>query len=117
MTVVCRLSEISTQRNRTYGIAILFLYQAVLLPRMKEIIRAQRPARPECHEEWGWQWVFPATRHYVETATGERRRHHLHESVVQRATKDATRAAGLSRPRQPDWNRGSQESTAGVPRP
>ena len=48
--------------------------------------------------EWGWQWVFPATRFYVDRQTGERRRHHLHESVLQRAVKDAARTAGISRP-------------------
>lgn len=30
--------------------------------------------------------------------TGEKRRHHLHESVVQRAVKEAARAAGIARP-------------------
>ena len=34
----------------------------------------------------------------VDRATGERRRHHLHESVLQRAVKDAAIAAGISRP-------------------
>jgi integron integrase len=48
--------------------------------------------------EWAWQWVFPATRFYVDQETGERRRHHLHESVLQRAIKDAARAAGIARP-------------------
>jgi len=48
--------------------------------------------------EWAWQWAFPATRFYVDAATGERRRHHLHESVLQRAIKDAARAAAISRP-------------------
>jgi integron integrase len=48
--------------------------------------------------EWAWQWVFPATRFYVDTATSERRRHHLHESVVQRAVKDAAKAAEIARP-------------------
>lgn len=37
---------------------------------------------PGAPREWGWQWVFPATRHYLEATTGEHRRHHLHESVV-----------------------------------
>jgi site-specific recombinase XerD len=48
--------------------------------------------------EWGWQWVFPATRMYVDRVTGQRRRHHLHESVLQRSVKDAVRAAGLAKP-------------------
>jgi len=50
---------------------------------------------PHAGREWGWQWVFPATRIYVERATGQRRRHHLHESVLQRAVKDAVRRAGI----------------------
>ena len=41
------------------------------------------------------QWVFPATRFYVDRVTGQRRRHHLHESVLQRAVKDAVRQAGI----------------------
>ncbi len=59
------------------------------------LLRAKYPNAPR---EWAWQWVFPATRFYVDQATGERRRHHLHESVLQRAVKDAARAAGISRP-------------------
>jgi integron integrase len=53
---------------------------------------------PNASREWAWQWVFPATRFYVDPTTGERRRHHLHESVLQRAVKDAARAAGIPRP-------------------
>ena len=53
---------------------------------------------PHAPWEWCWQWVFPATRFYGDRATGLRRRHHLHESVVQRALKEAVRAAGLSKP-------------------
>jgi len=47
--------------------------------------------------EWRWQWVFPATRTYVDPETGQRRRHHLHETVVQRAVKLAVREAGLTK--------------------
>jgi len=48
--------------------------------------------------EWGWQWVFPATRQYRDLETGRFRRHHLHETVVQRAMKDAVRRAGIAKP-------------------
>lgn len=58
-------------------------------------LRAKYPRAPF---EWGWQWVFPATRFYLDPVTQERRRHHLHESVVQRAVKTAARAAGIARP-------------------
>jgi site-specific recombinase XerD len=42
--------------------------------------------------------VFPATRHYTDAETGERRRHHLHESVLQRAVFLAVRRAGIAKP-------------------
>ncbi len=47
--------------------------------------------------DWPWQWVFPATRTYRDDATREVRRHHLHESVLQRAVPSAARAARLSK--------------------
>jgi integron integrase len=45
--------------------------------------------------EWPWQWVFPAGRVYRHRPSGQRRRHHQHETVVQRAFKDALRASGI----------------------
>jgi len=51
---------------------------------------------PNAAREWGWQWVFPASRVYVDAA-GERRRHHLHETVVQRAVHDAVKDAGIAK--------------------
>ena len=53
---------------------------------------------PSASREWAWQWVFPATRFYRDPLTGVHRRHHLHESVLQRAVKEAARAAELARP-------------------
>src|SRR4029077_11694413 len=50
---------------------------------------------PNAGREWPWQWVFPATRIYVDRETGKRRRHQLHESVVQRAVKEAVRRAEI----------------------
>ncbi len=53
---------------------------------------------PNASREWAWQWVFPASRPYVDRVSGERRRHHLHESVLQRAVKEAVRRAGIPKP-------------------
>jgi integron integrase len=47
--------------------------------------------------EWPWQWVFPATRTYRDAASGERRRHHLHETVLQDAVRRAARSSGLAK--------------------
>jgi len=53
---------------------------------------------PNADKEWGWQWVFPATSHYSDRVTGQRRRHHLHESVLQKAFRDARMRAGIAKP-------------------
>jgi len=53
---------------------------------------------PRAAWEWGWQWVFPATRLYRDSRTGRYQRHHLHETVVQRAMKDAVRRTGIAKP-------------------
>jgi len=36
---------------------------------------------PNAACEWGWQWVFPACAHYVDSRTGIRHRHHVHEAA------------------------------------
>lgn len=52
---------------------------------------------PNAGREWGWQWCFPATRTYLHRETGHRRRHHLHESVLQKAVKEAARRTGIAK--------------------
>jgi integron integrase len=52
---------------------------------------------PKAAWEWAWQWVFPATRSYVDHETGIIRRHHLHESVMQRSFKAALRKTGIAK--------------------
>jgi len=47
--------------------------------------------------EWGWQYVFPATQRGVDTRDGAIRRHHLHESAVQRAVRRAVISAGIAK--------------------
>lgn len=53
---------------------------------------------PNANRTWPWQWVFPATRHYRDPASGQLRRHHLHETVLQRAFHDAVKASRLTKP-------------------
>jgi integron integrase len=69
---------------------------------------------PSAGKEWGWQWVFPATSHYTDRVTGERRRHHLHESVLQKAVKEAVRGSGIAKAASPHTFRHSfRDSPAG----
>jgi integron integrase len=65
---------------------------------LPDALRAKYPSAPR---EWPWQWVFPATRGYVDASTGERRRHHLHETVIQRAVRRAARVARIPKPVSP----------------
>ncbi|MEW5814588.1 MAG: tyrosine-type recombinase/integrase, partial [Spirochaetota bacterium] len=47
--------------------------------------------------EWGWQYVFPAKNISTDPRSGARRRHHIHESTLQRAVKEAMRLAGINK--------------------
>jgi len=48
---------------------------------------------PNAAKEWGWQYVFPASRISTDPRSGIRRRHHLYETVLQKAVKQAIRKA------------------------
>jgi integron integrase len=52
---------------------------------------------PGADRDWRWQWVFPASGHYTDARTSLQHRHHLHETVIQKAMADAVRRAGLSK--------------------
>jgi integron integrase len=52
---------------------------------------------PRADREWGWQWAFPAENRSRDPRTQVERRHHLHETVVQRAVKQAVCDVGISR--------------------
>ena len=61
-----------------------------------EITPALARKYPRIDQDWRWQYVFAARRSFVDSA-GRRRRHHLHETVVQRAFRDAVSAAGITK--------------------
>lgn len=52
---------------------------------------------PQAGVSWEWQWLFPSREKGLDPATGIRRRHHVSDSLFQRALKQAARAAALSK--------------------
>lgn len=50
---------------------------------------------PNADKEWGWKYVFPASKLSIDPRSGVKRRHHLDKSAVQKAVHDAIRAAGI----------------------
>ena len=53
---------------------------------------------PRAGKEWHWQYVFPSQHRSADPEDGVIRRHHLYDSVPQRAIKEAARAAGIAKP-------------------
>ena len=48
--------------------------------------------------EWAWQYVFPASVRSIDPRSGAERRHHLDETVLQRAVKNAVRRTRVAKP-------------------
>lgn len=64
---------------------------------------------PHADREWGWQsgvrirseWAFPAPTRYFDKEAKIERRHHLHETAVQKAMKLAVGRARITKPATP----------------
>ncbi len=52
---------------------------------------------PKANTEWVWQYVFPASSRYKNPETGKTGRHHMHETAVQKAVKEAARLAKIDK--------------------
>jgi integron integrase len=53
---------------------------------------------PNAPKQWGWQYVFPASRRSTDPRSNVIRRHHHDESSIQRAVKIAVRKSNITRP-------------------
>jgi len=70
-------------------------YGAVYLP------DALERKYPNANREWAWQYVFPSQRLSVDPRSGVVRRHHVDESGLQKAVREAARLAGIPKPVSP----------------
>jgi integron integrase len=53
---------------------------------------------PNAGREWGWQYVFPASKRSIDPYSGKERRHHIDEQTLQRAIKKTVQAAEIHKP-------------------
>lgn len=56
---------------------------------------------PNAGREWLWQYIFPASQRSVDPLSGVIRRHHLDESVLQKAIRQAAQLAKINKPVSP----------------
>jgi integron integrase len=75
-----------------HGSAVQRGYGGVALP------GALAQKYPRATTDWGWQYVFPASRPSRDPRADAFRRHHLHETSVQRAVRVAARRIGITKP-------------------
>jgi integron integrase len=75
----CHLSAVEEGRGR------------VLLP------GAFARKHPSAEQEWTWQWVFTAKTDFWDRKTGRHYRHHMHETVMQRAFREAVLGSGIAK--------------------
>jgi integron integrase len=53
---------------------------------------------PNANRQWMWQYVFASPRLSIDPRSGEKQRHHIAESILQRAVKEAISRAGINKP-------------------
>jgi len=91
----------STQRQKQYPEIgfILRLHEIDLLEGRGRIRMPYALAKkyPNAATDWRWQWVFPQKRRWRNLRNGEQGRHHVDESLVQRAVKAAVARARLTK--------------------
>jgi integron integrase len=56
---------------------------------------------PSAPRAWAWQFVFPSGNRSLDPRSGMERRHHIHESSVQRAVREAAKLARIAKPVSP----------------
>jgi integrase len=52
---------------------------------------------PHAAREWCWQWVFPQKNRWKNEASGQEGRHHIDESLIQRAVHEAVLLSGINK--------------------
>jgi hypothetical protein len=105
LTYLAGIRRVSANTQRQALNALVFFYKEVIerpFGDIGEFMQSKRPRRLPVvlnreEVEWGWQCVFPSANLSTDPRSGEVRRHHVHESGLQRAVKKAALKAGLTK--------------------
>lgn len=62
------------------------------------MLYAQGRKNRNAASKWGWQWLFSQGRRSRDPHQNVEGRHHLDPSLVQRAVREAMKAAGINKP-------------------
>jgi integron integrase len=90
-TAIPALQQHLERVRRIHGRDIDLGFGAVYLP---YALSRKYPSAPK---EWAWQYVFPAAKRSTDPRSGVVRRHHIGPQSLQRAVKQAIRAAGFAK--------------------
>jgi integron integrase len=96
---VTMLPESTRERLQDHLINVRTLHEEDLAAGFGRVYLPDALARkyPHADRDWKWQYVFPAGSRGVDPRTGVVRRHHLHETVIQRAIRTAAREARIAK--------------------
>jgi len=96
---VVPLPERAIDRLREHLARVETLHDEDLQQGVGEVYMPEALARkiPSAAKSWGWQYVFPSGKLSKDPRSGVLRRHHVHESGLQKAIKRAADQAGLTK--------------------
>lgn len=88
------ISALRSQAKRTEALLHADLRRNIQGPPLPHALDRKLP---NASRELSWQYLFPATRTFTERTTGIQRRHHYHETALQRAFGSAVKEARLTK--------------------
>jgi len=111
----CVANQITIRNGKGFKDRLTMLPEAVKAPLREHLARVRRIHQrdladgygrvslpyalarkyPNAASDWGWQWVFPQESRWVNLQTADQGRHHMDESIPQKAVKAAVRRAGI----------------------
>jgi integron integrase len=96
---VVPLPERTLDELRRHLAGVRELHQGDLKEGLGEVYLPDALARkyPNAAKDWRWQYAFPSGRLSADPRSGSLRRHHLHETALQKAVNRAAREAGIAK--------------------